>query len=138
VAQVIADAGPLLTYFDRSAVLHGWVREQFKRLNDPLLTCQAVVSEALFLMRRDGLNPDWLLEMIELGDLLCRFEMDREIANLRTLFRQYDNLPVSLADACLVRMSELHHDSVVFTLDRDFLVYRRNGRQKIPLLAPFA
>jgi len=138
VAEVIVDTGPLLVYLDRSAILHEWAREQFERLSDPLFTCQPVVSEVLFLMRRDGFDPDRVLEMIEMGDLLCRFDLHGEIASLRRLLRQYGDLPVSLADACLVRMSELHHDSVVFTLDRDFLVYRRNGRQKIPLLAPFA
>jgi predicted nucleic acid-binding protein len=52
--------------------------------------------------------------------------------------RSYRDVPISLTDACLIRVSELHRASVVFTLDRDFLVYRRNGRQRIPLLAPFA
>jgi hypothetical protein len=50
--------------------------------------------------------------------------------------RKYRDLPATLADACLVRMSEVHVDSVVFTLDRYFRVYRRNGRQAIPLISP--
>jgi hypothetical protein len=43
---------------------------------------------------------------------------------------------MDLADACLVRMSEMHADCVVWTPDSDFRVYRRHGRQTIPLLAP--
>ena len=54
------------------------------------------------------------------------------------MLEAYSNLPMSLADACLVRMSELHAKSVVFTLDRDFMIYRKTRRLKIPLLAPFA
>jgi predicted nucleic acid-binding protein len=51
--------------------------------------------------------------------------------------RKYADQPVSLADACLVRMAELHDNCQIFTTDRDFLVYRRKGRGVIPLLAPF-
>ena len=49
---------------------------------------------------------------------------------------RYANVPMSVADACLVRMSELVADCTVFTLDGDFRVYRRNKRQKIPVLMP--
>jgi predicted nucleic acid-binding protein len=137
MAKIIVDTGPLVAYFDRSSQNHGWIAEEFKTLTDPLLTCEAVVTEVLFLLRRDGLNPDWILHLIERGELLCGFDLETEIASIRKLLRQYRTFPATLADVCLLRMSELHSDSVVLTLDRDFLIYRRNGRQKIPLLAPF-
>lgn len=138
MAKVIVDTGPLLSYFDRSSQQHSWVVSRLKEFSGQLLTCEAVVTETLFLMQRDGLNPDWLLHLIERGELLCGFDLAAEIRNVRKLLRQYGNLRASLADVCLVRMSELNANPVVMTLDRDFLVYRRNGRQKIPLLAPFA
>lgn len=50
--------------------------------------------------------------------------------------RRYADVPMSLADACLVRMSELSDDASVLTLDSDFRIYRRLGRQAIPLLTP--
>lgn len=137
MAKVIVDAGPLVAYFDRSTREHRWVRDQFEQLDDPLLCCQPVITEVLFLLKRDGLNPDWVLAMIERGDLLCNFDLPGEVPSLRRLLHQYRNLPASLADVCLVRMSEIHPDGVVLTLDRDFLTYRRNKRQTIPLLAPF-
>ena len=138
MAQVIADTGPLVAYFDRRSDSHQWVREQFEQLQNPLLSCQPVITEVLFLLKRDGLNPDWILSMIERGDLLCDFDMDGEVAALRRLLHQYRDLPATLADVCLVRMSEIHPRSIVLTLDRDFSVYRKNRRQTIPLLAPFA
>lgn len=138
MAQIISDAGPLVAYFDRSAADHDWVRSQFEQLEGSLLCCQPVITEALFLLKRDGLNPDWILALIERGDLLCDFDMAGEIVSLRRLLHQYRNLPATLADVCLVRMSELHPQSMVLTLDRDFLVYRKNRRQNIPLLAPFS
>jgi len=135
---IIVDTGPLIAYFDKKAESHPWVRGQFEQLKDPLLCCQPVIAEALFLLKRDGLNPDWVLAMIERGALLCDFDLAGEISALRGLLRQYHDLPATLADVCLVRMSEIHPASVVFTLDRDFLVYRKNKRHTIPLLAPFA
>jgi hypothetical protein len=63
MACVIADAGPLVAYLDRSASDHDWVRRRFMELTSPLLTCQAVVTETVFLLKRDGLNPDWVLDL---------------------------------------------------------------------------
>lgn len=138
MAQIIADAGPLVAYFDKRADSHSWVRSQFEQMVAPLLCCQPVVTECLFLLKRGGLDPDWVLAMIERGDLICDFDLTAEISSLRRLLHQYRDLPATLADVCIVRMSELHPSSVVLTLDRDFLVYRKNRRQNIPLLAPFA
>jgi predicted nucleic acid-binding protein len=137
MSAVLVDTGPLVAYFDRRAEHHAWVVEQFKQLHEPLLTCEAVISEALFLLKRGGLDPDWALALVERGALRCDFSLPAEVVGLRARLRQYHALPATLADVCLVRMSEIHRESIVFTLDRDFLVYRRNGRQRIPLLAPF-
>ena len=52
------------------------------------------------------------------------------------LLERYKNVPMSLADACIVRMAELRAKSVVFTLDSDFAIYRMNSRQRIPTLSP--
>lgn len=135
--RVIVDTGPLVAYFDRDSEFHNWTREQFKQLSDPLYCCQPVLTETLFLLKRMGLSLDLALALVERGVLICEFDVHAEIAVIRRLLRKYRDLPATLADICLVRMSEFAKGCVVFTLDRDFLVYRRNGRQKIPLLAPF-
>lgn len=71
-------------------------------------------------------------------DLLqVRFSIANEAADLDALMLKYADLPMSLADACLVRMSELDDDAAVFTVDQDFLIYRKHGRKKIPLISPF-
>ncbi len=137
MSRVIIDTGPLVAYLDRDSEFHGWARDRFRELTEPLFTCEAVLTETLFLLKRGGLDPDAALALVERGELICDFEGGEEIAPLRRLLRKYRDLPATLADACLVRMAELAQDSVVFTLDRDFVVYRKNGRQVIPLLAPF-
>ncbi len=59
-----------------------------------------------------------------------------EQADLRSLMRRYRNRPMSLADACLVHLSEIHADGEVFTLDSDFRIYRRHGNRVIPVRMP--
>ncbi len=136
MSRVIVDTGPLVAYFDRDSQYHEWVRDRFQDLTDPLISCQPVLTEALFVLKRGGLDPDLVLALVERGDLVCDFDVRREITSLRRLLRKYRDLPATLADVCLVRMSELHRECSVFTLDRDFHVYRRNGRQSIPVISP--
>ncbi len=78
-----------------------------------------------------------LLKLIEGGYLKIEFNLSNEISAVRNLMDKYSDLPMSLADACLVRMSEIHGDAAVFTVDSDFLVYRKHGRRKIPLISPY-
>lgn len=110
--------------------------EQFARLRPPLLTCDAVLSEACFLLRGAGVAA-LPLEAVARGAILPDFSISAEIESIRRLMKRYEDIGVSLADACLVRMSELHTNCKLLTIDRDFLIYRRDGRRTIPLIAPF-
>lgn len=134
----IVDAGPLVAYFSATDTYHDWTFEQFVRLPQPLLTCEAALSEACYLLVRDGHNPTIVLHAVARGALRLEFSLAEELEAVRNLMTRYRDAGVSLADACLVRMSEIHSRCELLTLDRDFLVYRRNGRQTIPLIAPFA
>jgi len=135
--MVIIDAGPLVAYLSRSDSWHEWVREQFKLLPPPLVTCEPALTEACFLVQRDGGDPAIVLQKLRDGVLQIAFDVADESPALETLMRRYSDVPMSLADACLVRLSEIHKDCRVFTLDRHFSRYRRFGRQVIPLLDPW-
>ncbi|NBS80186.1 hypothetical protein EBS57_10445, partial [bacterium] len=74
--------------------------------------------------------------MMERGVLKALFDTDREARSLRTLIERYADVPMSLADACLVRMSELLPKAQVWTTDSDFTIYRRDRRSIIPLISP--
>jgi uncharacterized protein len=137
VTSVLADTGPLVAFLDRSSSHHAWVVEQLKSITVPLQTCEPVVSEVLCLLKRGRINPDPLFEMLTREALQLTFRLNEEAPSVRKIMAKYQTLPVSLADACLVRMSETTPNSVLLTLDQDFLIYRRNRRQTIPLLAPF-
>jgi len=75
--------------------------------------------------------------LLERGIIATGFALDQHLVETNSLIRRYKDIPMSFADACLVRMSELHNDAVIFTADRDFETYRKNGRQTIPLVAPW-
>lgn len=87
-------------------------------------------------MRR-GLPPERFFQLLRRGLVEIRFDMAGEWERVEALMAAYHDRPMSLADACVVRMCEQARDGMVFTLDRDFLIYRQHGKREIPLLAPF-
>jgi predicted nucleic acid-binding protein len=135
--SAIVDAGPLVAFFNRHEAHHEWAAEQFGRIKPPLLTCEAVMAETCFLLTGGGIDPAHALEAVARGLVRVAFSLSSEVEPVHRFMVRYKDVGVSLADACLVRMSELHPRCEVMTLDRDFLVYRRDGRRTIPLIAPF-
>ena len=133
---VLIDTGPLVTFLAAGLEHHGWVCDQWKRLHPPLLTCEPVLTETAFLLKREGQETDPLFALLERGVLRVGLEVEDQLADIRMLMRRYRDRPMSLADACLVRMAELHSGSTVLTFDADFRIYRRHGNKIIPLLMP--
>lgn len=132
----LVDAGPLVALIDPDTREHGWVRDRAKVLPRPLLTSEPVLTEAAFLLTRDGFDADELFALADAGVIAVGIEFNRERAALRSLTRKYRGVPMSLADATLVRLSELHRDCRILTFDADFRIYRRHGNKVIPVLMP--
>ncbi len=133
---VIADAGVIVSLIYERDQWNGWTRAQAVSLPVPYLTCEAVITEACYLLQNVSTGEEKVLQMIELDVLQISFSLSAEVKEVKTLMKKYSNVPMSLADACLVRMSEQIGNSIVFTTDSDFHIYRRNGRQKISLITP--
>src|SRR5262245_38042376 len=123
MTRTLLDSGPLVAFFDRKDGRHPWASDQMGVLQPPLLTCEPVLTETCFLLQRGTGNPALVLRALQQGTLQVAFDLETEAAALETLMRRYTDVPMSLADACLVRLSELHQDSRVFTLDRHFARY---------------
>jgi predicted nucleic acid-binding protein len=136
MSRTLLDTGPLVDFLNRNDQWHQWSKAQMGALAPPLLTCEPVLTESCFLIQRNGGQPAEVLKKVMAGVIAVALELQTKAAALEALMRRYDDTPMSLADACLVRLSELHSDCQVFTLDADFRRYRRHGRQVIPLLAP--
>lgn len=138
MAAAIVDTGPLVAFLDRSERHHRWVADRIEELEAPLLLCEAVLTEATYLLARCPAAQDLIYRLLENGALLVAFHADEHIAALRKLQRKYRDTPMSLADACIVRMAELHDRHSVLTLDSDFSVYRKNGNVPLRLIHPAA
>lgn len=136
MTRVVIDAGPVVALLNRRDRYHAWAREVLDTVEPPIYTCEAVLSEACFLLGRIGDAPQAVLTLLAENVLKVDFRMLSEIDALRNLMRKFADVPMSLADACLVRMTEIDAQSVVVTLDSDFRVYRRNRRQVIPTIMP--
>lgn len=132
----LLDTGPLVSFLDDGLAHHAWAVEQWKQLRPPLLTCEPVLTEAAFLLKRDGRDADVVFELLERGIIRIGLAVKDEQADIRALMRRYRNRPMSLADACLVRLSEIHGAAEVLTLDGDFRIYRRHGNKVIPVRMP--
>ena len=134
-ASVVVDTGPIVALLDADDRQHAWVKAQFARLRPPLITCQAVLTESCFLIARGGGDASAVIELVERRVLSVAQLFDADAASIARLMRRYENVPMSLADACLVRLIERTSQATLFTLDSDFEIYRQKGRRLIPLLA---
>jgi len=132
----IADAGPLVAFFDRAESHHAWAVERVRELAAPLLVCEPVLAEAMYLLAGLPKAQDALFGPLENGALRVAFHVEEHVPALRALQRKYRDRPMSLADACIVRMAELFERHQVLTLDADFSVYRKHGREPLVLLLP--
>ena len=132
--EVLLDTGPLVAFLNRRDASHHWASAHWQQLRPPMFTNEPVLSEASFLLQEFGGDPDAILDLLEREVIRLSFDLEQHVTAVRKLMRRYRTTPMSLADACLVRMSELGSDTAVFTLDSDFNVYRRHGRQVIPLV----
>ena len=120
VGRTIIDTGPLVAMVRKRDQYHKWALQQSAKLNQPFLTCEAVLSEDWFLLRDFPNEQEKLLRLLERQDVRVDFELSIEVAAVVELIRRYSNVPMSVADACLVRISELHNDCLVFSTDSDF------------------
>ena len=134
--RAIVDTGPLVALLDRAEQYHGWASKQVKQLDPPMLVCEPVLVETMFLLTRNPAAQDTILGLLENGALRIAYHLDEHLSEIRALRRKYQDRPMSLADACLVRMAELFKQHHIFTLDSDFKVYRKHGRDPLKLIYP--
>ncbi len=135
--RCLVDTGPLVALFDLGDMHHEWAVGELRRVAAPVLTCEAVLVEALHLLRGLASSARALLAAWCEGWLHLDFDAHLHRNTISALMRKYHDVPMSLADACLVSMSDQHGDAAIMTLDSDFAVYRRPDRKPLPLIAPW-
>ncbi len=134
--QTLLDTGVLVALLSKADRYHEWATATVTTANLPLLTCEAVITEACFLLQRDSCSQQAVLSLVSRGAVQIAFCLSEEVNVIEALIDRYKNVPMSLADACLVRMAELYPESTVLTLDSDFKVYRKHRNQEILVMMP--
>jgi predicted nucleic acid-binding protein len=132
-ASALVDASFLIALLNRRDGDHTWAVAQVSNYPPPWRTCEAVLSEAFFVLRG---RSDALDELLRRRTVVPAFDLAAELERVLDAMTKYRDVPMSLADACLVRMTETIGDPVVLTTDSDFRLYRRHGRQVVPCVMP--
>lgn len=132
----LIDTGPIVALIDQRDRWHDWAIQALQPLAPPLYTCEAVISEAYFLLGRTNNGKTALLGLLTDGLVQIPWQLSEDLTPIRELLLRYQSVPMSLADACLVRMAEQFPGATVITLDSDFSIYRMHRNQPIPTLMP--
>jgi uncharacterized protein len=132
--NVVVDAGFVVALLSSRDTHHQWAAAQASQFPPPWSTCEAVLSEAFHLL--GGRGAPNLGALLRRRGLLVAFELAKNLEPVMKLIEKYSDVPMSLADACLVRMTETLADPVILTTDKDFRVYRRHSRQVVPSVTP--
>ena len=134
--EAILDTGTLVGWLDEDDQWHAFAADQYPQIRSPALTCDAVIAEACFQLKDVPDGRDRLLEMVQAGALRVLPVLPDESAAVRMLLSRYGER-MDYADACLVRLSELHRNHAIVTTDaQDFHIYRRFRREPLPLRTP--
>ena len=135
MASVLLDTGILVAYLIERDRYHDWAVTTFSDLDTPAITCEAVLTEAAFLVARTRRPATLVLDYAAHSGIQIGLRLDREMTVIRALMQRYENVPMSLADACLVRLAEIT-GLPICTLDSDFAIYRAHGRRALTLITP--
>jgi len=132
--RVLVDAGFIVALLSRRDSHHQWALAQTPELAPPWNTCEAVLSEAFHLLGARGAPS--LRTLLRRRSLRVAFDLAEHVEPVLRLMQKYADVPMSLADACMVRMTETLADPVVLTTDEDFRIYRRHSRHVVPCVTP--
>ena len=131
----VLDTGVILAFLSRRDRFHLWATAAFRKLPANLITCEAVLSELFFLLKSYPPGTEAVIQMLRSGAIKV-LSLNQELESIVNLMQKYSDVPMSFADACLVRLAELGGRAVVVTLDSDFRTYRLKKNQRIPLMIP--
>lgn len=133
---VLVDTGPLVALLNRRDQWHDWAVEHWRSLDPPLLSCEAVITEACHLLRRVDGGPSAVLELVRRDAVRVDFDFMHSVHRIRDLMERYSDVPMSFAHACLVELADQTPQSRLLTFDSDFEIYRSLRRRKVRTIRP--
>lgn len=135
--NILIDTGPIVAFLNKNDQYHSFVKENMSLLMAPFYSCEAVITESFFLMSRIPMGVEKLIELLEMQYILIQPVYSENQSSIHHLIQSYSNIPMSMADACLVQMTDQRKESSIFTLDSDFQIYRSLKGEHIQVIAPF-
>ncbi|MGA2799067.1 MAG: PIN domain-containing protein [Thermoguttaceae bacterium] len=133
---VLLDTGPLVAFLDLRDKFHALAVAHWANIEPPFLTCESVLAEACYLLRSYPKANAAVMELLRRGLIQIPFHVAEHADPVAMLMKKHQKVPMSLADACLVRMADIIAGSSVFTLDSDFRLYRKANRTILPVIIP--
>jgi predicted nucleic acid-binding protein len=135
--KVILDTGRLVALLCPRDEHYSWARRVFAELAPGSLICEAVLTEVCHLVAKESVTPGKVVESVAAGRLIA-VSLSNELVPIANLLNRYADSPMDFADACVVRLAELHPQAAVCTLDGQFRFFRKNSRDPLLLVAPFS
>jgi predicted nucleic acid-binding protein len=130
----LLDTGVIVALLDRDERHHVQCVETVSDLIGPLVTCEAVVAEACYVLRGTPGAPEAIIRNVANGVFQTPIRLADQASGVEKLLRKYRDVPMALADACLVDLADQMDTGQILTLDRDFEIYRWRSRRKFQLL----
>jgi len=138
VKPVLVDTGFLVALYDRHEATHRDFLRLYEKLENPLVTCEAVIVETLYLLQSLPSAQQKILSSIDQGILEIPFHLRSSSAIVQEIMEKYNDTPADFADACLIQMADELNTGDIVTLDSDFLHYRWRKTKPFNLLIPLA
>jgi predicted nucleic acid-binding protein len=136
MTPVLLDSSVIVALLDKREQYHEQCVRVVEELEQPLATCEAVLSESCFLLKKIPHAAHRILDNVEEGIFQIPFQLTRSTASVYDILRKYHDLPVSFADACLVQMADELDTGDILTLDGDFMHYRWRKTRRFRMLIP--
>lgn len=134
MSSVLLDTGVIVALLDRSERFHSQCVEVLSELSGALVTCEASVAEACYLLRDVRGAPEAVIANVGNGVFQIPVRLIDQAQSVEKLLKKYRDVPMDLADACLVDMADRLGTGRILTLDTDFEIYRWRARRKFELL----
>ncbi len=132
------DTGPIVSLLDASDSFHAQCVEAIGTLGAPLVTCEAVVAESCYLLRRVKGAPQAVLQNVSSGVFQIPLPIVSYADEASRILTKYQRRDTDLADACLIHLAEAFHSGDILTLDHDFEFYRWSRNKPFRLIIPMS
>jgi predicted nucleic acid-binding protein len=131
---VLLDTGVIFALLDRHEWAHAECVRALEGLRRPLVTCEAVITESCYLLRRRPQAVQAVLANVETGFFTIPFQLSRSAPQIQAILQKYRDTPADFADACLIQMADELDTGDILTLDSDFAHYRWRRTRPFRLL----